>query len=110
MGSVTIALGRFPLARSRARRVSILLQFTPVPRDPAVLFENHPTASGPDPKQDPFDVKDFPLPSGTLVEAAREFARVCLILYFGRAAQDALNRKNWMNKLGTIVTEYISMV
>ncbi|KAG5653544.1 hypothetical protein H0H81_012353 [Sphagnurus paluster] len=42
--------------------------FTPVPRDPDILFEGHPTASGDHPKQDEFNVSDFPLPDSPVVQ------------------------------------------
>ena len=50
--------------------------FTPVPRDPDVLFLNHPTASGPNPKQNPWEAKDFPFPDSPPVHAVRDFVRV----------------------------------
>jgi len=46
--------------------------FTAVPRDPDVLFKDHPTAGR---KQDPFTVKDFPLPDSALVNQVREFVK-----------------------------------
>ncbi|KAJ6492930.1 hypothetical protein C8R47DRAFT_1013034 [Mycena vitilis] len=49
--------------------------FTAVPRDPDVLFKNHPTASGDHPKQDLFTVKDFPLPDSPLVNHVRDFVK-----------------------------------
>ncbi|KAI1791466.1 cyanamide hydratase [Ganoderma leucocontextum] len=49
--------------------------FAPVARDPEVLFKDHPTASGPNPKQDPFTVEDFPLPVTPLVQEVRAFAQ-----------------------------------
>ncbi|KAL0574037.1 hypothetical protein V5O48_007921 [Marasmius crinis-equi] len=54
--------------------------FTPVPRDPDVLFKDHPTADpkNPNPKQDLFTVDDFiPLPGEKkeLVKSVREFVR-----------------------------------
>ncbi|KAJ6470939.1 cyanamide hydratase [Mycena sanguinolenta] len=49
--------------------------FTAVPRDPDVLFQNHPTASGSHPKQDPFTVKDFPVPESPLVNHVRDFVK-----------------------------------
>ena len=52
--------------------------FTAVPRDPDVLFKDHPTASGPNPKQDLFTADDFPLPNSPLVKEVREFVRVGL--------------------------------
>ena len=48
----------------------------PVARDPEVLFKDHPTASGPNPKQDLFTVDDFPLPDTPLVKEVRAFAQV----------------------------------
>lgn len=50
--------------------------FTPVPRDPDVLFKDHPTASGDQPKQDVFKVTDFPLPDSALVREAKDFVKV----------------------------------
>ena len=50
--------------------------FAPVVRDPEVLFKDHPTASGPNPKQDLFTVEDFPLPDTPLVKEVRAFAQV----------------------------------
>ncbi|OSC96401.1 cyanamide hydratase [Trametes coccinea BRFM310] len=52
-----------------------LYGFAPVPRDPEVLFKDHPTASGPNPKQDLFVVDDFPLPDTPLVREVRAFAQ-----------------------------------
>lgn len=52
--------------------------FTAVVRDPDVLFDGHPTASGDNPKQDPFTLSDFPLPSSPLAQEVVEFARVSL--------------------------------
>ncbi|KAH8077082.1 hypothetical protein BXZ70DRAFT_705897 [Cristinia sonorae] len=49
--------------------------FTAVPRDPDILFRDHPTASGPNPKQDLFTVTDFPLPNSPLVQAVRDFVK-----------------------------------
>ncbi|KAJ7222216.1 hypothetical protein GGX14DRAFT_662909 [Mycena pura] len=51
--------------------------FTAVPRDPDVLFKDHPTASGDHPKQDPFTVQDFPLPDSPLANEVRAFVKVC---------------------------------
>lgn len=50
--------------------------FTAVPRDPEVLFKDHPTATGPNPKQDLFTVDDIPLPNSPLVREVREFVKV----------------------------------
>ena len=53
--------------------------FTPVPRDPDVLFKDHPTASGPNPKQDLFTIDDLPLPDSAVVRAVKDFVKVsCL--------------------------------
>jgi len=49
--------------------------FMAVPRDPDVLFKDHPTASGSNPKQDLFTVKDFPLPQSALVDQVRDFVK-----------------------------------
>ncbi len=53
-----------------------LFGFSPVPRDPEVLFKDHPTASGPNPKQDLFVADDLPLPDTPLVREVRAFAQV----------------------------------
>jgi cyanamide hydratase len=50
--------------------------FTPVPRDPDVLFDGHPTASGDHPKQDAWEAKDFPLPDSPLVQEVKAFVKV----------------------------------
>lgn len=47
--------------------------YTAVPRDPDVLFKDHPTASGAHPKQDKFLVKDFPLPDSPVVRVVKAF-------------------------------------
>jgi len=52
-----------------------LYGFSPVPRDPEVLFRDHPTASGPSPKQDLFTVDDFPLPDSPVVREVRAFVK-----------------------------------
>ncbi|KAI0069184.1 cyanamide hydratase [Artomyces pyxidatus] len=49
--------------------------FTAVPRDPEVLFKDHPTAMGPHPKQDPFTVVDFPLPDSKVVQEVKAFVK-----------------------------------
>ena len=49
--------------------------FTAVPRDPYVLFKDHPTASGPNPKQDLFTATDFSLPDSELVIQVQKFAK-----------------------------------
>lgn len=51
--------------------------FTPVPRDPDVLFKDHPTASGENPKQDLFESKDILLPDSPLVQKVKAFVKVC---------------------------------
>lgn len=54
----------------------IFYGFTAVPRDPEILFANHPTASGPNPKQDLFTVDDFPLPDSKVVREVKAFVKV----------------------------------
>ncbi|KAG6910385.1 hypothetical protein DXG01_011100 [Tephrocybe rancida] len=49
--------------------------FTPVARDPDVLFDEHPTASGDHPKQDKYEVTDFPLPSSLVVREVKAFVQ-----------------------------------
>jgi cyanamide hydratase len=53
--------------------------FTPVPRDPDVLFDGHPTANGANPKQDSFSVEDFPLPKSPLAAEVTSFVKVIAI-------------------------------
>ncbi|KAI0028950.1 hypothetical protein K488DRAFT_57489 [Vararia minispora EC-137] len=55
--------------------VVALYGFTPVPRDPEVLFRDHPTASGPNPQQDPFTVDDFVLPDSDVVQEVKSFVK-----------------------------------
>lgn len=50
--------------------------YTPVPRDPDVLLMDHPTASGNNPKQDPFKFSDIPFPDSLLVQNVKEFVKV----------------------------------
>lgn len=50
--------------------------FTPVPRDPEVLFKDHPTASGPTPKQELLTVDDLPFPDSAVVRAVKDFVTV----------------------------------
>lgn len=50
--------------------------FAPVPRDPDVLFEGHPTAGGDHPKQLPFTADDFPLPNSALIKEVDAFVQV----------------------------------
>lgn len=52
--------------------------YTPVPRDPDVLFKDHPTALGLNPKQDDVEFKDLPLPDSPLVQKVKTFVKVCL--------------------------------
>ena len=52
--------------------------FTPVPRDPQVLFLGHPTAIGDSPKQDPFTIEDFTIPESPIAQAVRKFVKVNL--------------------------------
>lgn len=52
--------------------------FTAVPRDPEVLFKDHPTASGANPKQDLFEAIDFPLPNSPLARETRAFVQVTI--------------------------------
>ncbi|KAF9816646.1 hypothetical protein IEO21_03951 [Rhodonia placenta] len=49
--------------------------FTPVPRDPEVLFRDHPTASGPNPKQDLFSASDFVLPDSPVAREVKAFVQ-----------------------------------
>jgi cyanamide hydratase len=49
--------------------------WTAVPSDPDVLFKDHPTALGPNPKQDHFTAADFPLPDSELVRHVRQFVK-----------------------------------
>ncbi|KAF9074389.1 hypothetical protein BDP27DRAFT_187794 [Rhodocollybia butyracea] len=49
--------------------------FTPVVRDPDILFANHPTANGDHPKQDLFVADDFPLPTSPLVDSVKAFVK-----------------------------------
>ena len=50
--------------------------FLPVPRDPDVLFKDHPTASGDSPKQDLAVFKDFPLPDSPVIRKVKAFVKV----------------------------------
>ncbi|KAG7087744.1 hypothetical protein E1B28_013685 [Marasmius oreades] len=49
--------------------------FSPVARDPDVLFDGHPTASGDNPKQDLFTIENFPLPDSSLVRDVKAFVK-----------------------------------
>ena len=50
--------------------------FAPVPRDPAVLFKDHATASGDNPRQDDFEFKDISLPDSPLIQKVKAFVKV----------------------------------
>ena len=84
--------------------------FTAVPSDPDVLFKDHPTASGPDPKQDRFTVADFPLPDSHLVKQVREFVKAelneqtynhCLRVYVYGTFRAAAIRSGQYRLVGT---------
>ncbi|KAL4254694.1 Cyanamide hydratase [Abortiporus biennis] len=49
--------------------------FSPVPRDPDVLFKDHPTASGETPKQDHFTASDIPFPDSPIVQEVKSFVQ-----------------------------------
>ncbi len=70
--------------------------FTPVPRDPDVLFKDHPTASGDNPKQDLFEFKDIPLPDSPLVQKVKTFVKVRLLQHYrsGQVTQCSQRRTN----------------
>jgi hypothetical protein len=70
--------------------------FTAVPRDPDVLFKDHPTASGPNPKQDRFTVADFPLPDSEIVRQVRQFVKAEL-------NEQTYNHSNRVYLYGTIM-------
>jgi len=72
--------------------------FTPVPRDPDVLFENHPTASGDNPKQDSFEIKDIPLPDSPLVKTVKEFVK-------GNLTEQTFNHSNRVYIYGTALVK-----
>lgn len=57
---------------------TVFYGFTPVPRDPDILFADHPTASGDHPKQDHYSVTDFPFPDSALVRDVKAFVKVRL--------------------------------
>ncbi|OCB87623.1 cyanamide hydratase [Sanghuangporus baumii] len=52
--------------------------YTPVARDPDVLFKDHPTASGENPRQDPFKFEGYPLPDSPLVRKVKQFVKTKL--------------------------------
>ena len=66
--------------------------FSPVARDPDVLFKDHPTASGSTPKQDPFQFADIPLPDSQLVQTVKAFVKVSYTTYFGRKFAEKCTR------------------
>jgi cyanamide hydratase len=57
--------------------------FTAVPRSPDELFKDHPTALGDHPKQDVFEVNDFPFPDSKLVREVKAFVKVCCSFRLG---------------------------
>ncbi|KAJ7146193.1 hypothetical protein C8R44DRAFT_690505 [Mycena epipterygia] len=79
--------------------------FTAVPRDPDVLFKDHPTAGI---KQDPFTVKDFPLPDSALVNQVREFVEVCSYQFHFRFA--VLNTHGKKKELDTPTVNHSNRV
>ncbi len=88
-----------------------LYGFAPVPRDPEVLFKDHPTATGPNPKQDPFTVDDFPLPDTPIVREVRAFAQVRHVLSVPcRCRRRRLHRKSWMSRRSITATASSSTV
>jgi len=81
--------------------------FTPVARDPDVLFYAHPTASGEHPKQDLFKVADFPLPESNLAREVKAFAKASLVHLCHGAARRLIgcgNRKSLTNRRLIIAT------
>ncbi|PAV15745.1 cyanamide hydratase [Pyrrhoderma noxium] len=61
--------------------------FTPVVRDQEILFKDHPTASGLNPRQDPFKLEDFPFPDSQLVQKVKEFVK-------GKLNEQTFNHSN----------------
>ena len=58
--------------------------FTAVPRDPEVLFKDHPTASGDSPQQARYDLTELNLPNSRVVREVEAFVKVCLdVVRFG---------------------------
>ncbi|KAF8518142.1 cyanamide hydratase [Hysterangium stoloniferum] len=47
--------------------------YFPVPRDPDVLFKDHPTAGGPDPQQASYTLAEIPFPDSELVRRSKAF-------------------------------------
>ncbi|KAG6889685.1 hypothetical protein C0995_015433 [Termitomyces sp. Mi166 len=81
--------------------------FTPVPRDPDVLFDGHPTASGDHPKQDNYRVTDFPLPDSQVVREVKAFVQTyylaCLLHDIGTAERFLATTKLSFEFKGAIV-------
>ncbi|KAG6810521.1 hypothetical protein H0H92_011467 [Tricholoma furcatifolium] len=81
--------------------------FTPVPRDPDVLFAGHPTASGDHPKQDTFKVTDFPLPDSEVVREVKAFVKTyylaCLLHDIGTAEKFLATTKLSFEFKGAII-------
>ncbi|KAI5119260.1 hypothetical protein M0805_007263 [Coniferiporia weirii] len=72
--------------------------YTSVPRDPDVLFKDHPTASGANPKQDPLEFKDLPLPDSPLVQKVKEFVKE-------RLTEQTFNHSNRVYIYGTALVK-----
>ena len=53
--------------------------FEEVVRDQEILFKDHPTASGPNPKVDDLTYDQIPFPDTELVRKVVEFVKVCFI-------------------------------
>lgn len=49
--------------------------YTPVPRDPEVLFEGHPTASPPNVQQAAWKLDELPFPDTPLVQDSKYFVK-----------------------------------
>ncbi|THH19173.1 hypothetical protein EW146_g1952 [Bondarzewia mesenterica] len=58
-----------------ANHNTVFYGFSAVPRDPEVLFKDHPTATGPNPKQVLFIADDFPLPDSKVVQEVKAFVQ-----------------------------------
>lgn len=84
--------------------------FTPVPRDPDVLFDAHPTASGDHPKQDECQAIDFPLPDSPVVQEVKAFAQVRGMHRMSHLPFTSRSRRSFLNKPLTIATVFTSMV
>ncbi|KAG6899218.1 hypothetical protein C0993_012185 [Termitomyces sp. T159_Od127] len=81
--------------------------FTPVVRDPDVLFDGHPTASGDHPKQDDYRVADFPLPDSEVVRKVKNFVQTyylaCLLHDIGTAERFLATTKLSFEFKGAII-------